>query len=111
MTKKHDQENMIKKDHLIFLDHVTNWKYYLSKTYGNKSSWETSTHKFMWPFKHFFVRGHVTNKYLHYHHAYDHKTYQGGDILQEAYTHKFAWFLKGGHVRSRDKLNTLYLHL
>ena len=28
--------------------------------------------------------------YLHYQNAYGHKTYQGGDILQGAATHKFV---------------------
>ena len=40
--------------------------------------------------------------YLHYHNAYDHKTYQGGDIQRGSSTHKFAWpfneVVMWGHV-------------
>ena len=52
-----------------------------------------------------FLRGHVTNLeqlYLHYHYAYGHKTYQGGDIRQRAPIHKFTWSLNEvvmwGHI-------------
>ena len=36
-------------------------------------------------------------------------TYQGGDIPRGFLTHILRYW--GGYVRSRDKLNTLYLHL
>ena len=42
--------------------------------------------------------------------AYGHKTWQDGDLLQEASTNKVTQPFKCGHVRSQDKLKTLYLH-
>ena len=44
--------------------------------------------------------------YLNYHNAYSHKAYPSGDILQEILSHKF-----GDHLRSHEKLNTLFGHL
>ena len=34
--------------------------------------------------------------YLHYHSAYGHKIYQGGEKLQVATTNKSAWFFNEG---------------
>ena len=51
-------------------------------------------------------------KNLHHTNAYSSKTYQGGDILQEAHTHKFAWPFNVVVIWGQmTKLNALYLHL
>ena len=44
----------------------------------------------------------MKNFFLHYQNAYDHQTFQGGDMLQGALTHIYAWHLNGvvlwGHM-------------
>ena len=45
----------------------------------------------------------------HHNSAYSHKNYQRSDITQGAPIHMFSQW--GGHVRSRDNLNALYLYL
>ena len=37
----------------------------------------------------------MKNFFLHYQNAYDHQTFQGGDMLQGALTHIYAWHLNG----------------
>ena len=53
----------------------------------------------------------------YYQNAYGHQTFQGGDMLQGALTHEYAWHLNGvvlwGHVRNKIYLNLqkIYRHL
>ena len=52
--------------------------------------------------KHFFS--------YNYQNTYDHQTFQGGDILRGAFTHKYAWHLNGvvlwGHVTNKIHIST-----
>ena len=41
--------------------------------------------------------------YLHYHDAYGHKTYKGGDMSRGTITHKFAWPLNKVVMRGHMK--------
>ena len=47
---------------------------------------------------------------LNYQNAYDHQTFQGGDILRGAFTHKYAWHLNGvilwGHMTNKIHIST-----
>ena len=47
----------------------------------------------------------MKNFFLHYQNAYDHQTFQGGDMLQGALTHIYAWHLNEvvllGHVTNK----------
>ena len=55
--------------------------------------------------KHFFS---------YYQNAYGHQTLQGGDMIQGALTHKYAWHLNGvvfwGHVTKKKYLNLQKIH-
>ena len=52
----------------------------------------------------------MKNFFLHYQNAYDHQTFQGGDMLQGALTHIYAWHLNGvvlwGHVTYKIHIST-----
>ena len=47
---------------------------------------------------------------LNYQNAYDHQTFQGGDMLQGYLTHAYAWHLNGvalwGHVTNKTHIST-----
>ena len=47
---------------------------------------------------------------LNYQNAYDHQMFQGGDLVQGALTHIYAWHLNGvvlwGHVTNKIHIST-----
>ena len=51
---------------------------------------------------------------LNYQNAYDHQTFQGGEMLQRALTHKNAWHLNGvifwGHVTNKIDISMYRYH-
>ena len=50
-----------------------------------------------------------------YQSAYGHQTFQGGEMLRGALTHKYAWHLNGvvllGHVTNKIHISTCIKHI
>ena len=80
------------------------WHFFLAYWLSNQLNFSMEVHTY---------KIHVFNQaffLLHYRNAYGHQTFQSGDILRGALTHKYAWHLNGvvlqGHMANKTHIST-----